>query len=110
MATRILAGADFRVRESNVQSRNAGVTLLCCQFTGMFAMSFEDDSGNRLSIPGEITITFPSGGDGTDVTGVQFWTMNANTGWFYSLFTIITKFEKETNHFFCEASLKRKQN
>ena len=58
--------------------------LLCCQFTGMFAMSFEDDNGNRLSIPGEITITFPSGGESTDVTGVQVWTMNANTGWFYN--------------------------
>ena len=40
-------------------------------------MSFEDESGNRLSIPGEITITFPSGGAPSDVTDVRVWLLES---------------------------------
>ena len=50
-------------------------------------MSFEDSEGNRLSIPGEITITIPQEalGNTTDVEEVKVWTLNPTTGgWDFS--------------------------
>ena len=46
--------------------------------TGMFSMTFEDSDGNRLSIPGEITITIPQEtiGNSTDSDEVKVWTLN----------------------------------
>ena len=49
----------------------------------MFAMSFEDEEGNRLSIPGEITFSYPIAqlSNETDISEIRVWTMNPNTGW-----------------------------
>ena len=50
-------------------------------------MSFEDSDGNRLSIPGEITITVPQEalGNTTNVEEVKVWTLNPTTGgWDFS--------------------------
>ena len=48
----------------------------------MFAMAFEDNEGNRLSIPGEITITIPQQilGDTNDTSNIRVWTLNPSTG------------------------------
>ena len=49
---------------------------------GMFAMTFEDEEGNRLSVPGDVTITLPAEAisNDTNATEVQVWTMNPDTG------------------------------
>ena len=49
---------------------------------GMFAMTFEDEDGNRLSVPGDVTITLPAEAisNDTNATEVQVWTMNPDTG------------------------------
>ena len=48
----------------------------------MFAMAFEDSGGNRLSIPGEISITIPQEvlGDSNDTSDIRVWTLNPSTG------------------------------
>ena len=45
-------------------------------------MTFEDDNGERLSVPGEITFSYPIDqfGNDTDLSEVRVWTMNPNTG------------------------------
>ena len=54
----------------------------CCNITGMFAMTFEDNNGERLSVPGEITFSYPIDqfGNDTDLSEVRVWTMNPDTG------------------------------
>lgn len=49
---------------------------------GMFAMSFEDEDGNRLSVPGDVTISLPLDAisNDTDVSEIQVWNMNPDTG------------------------------
>ena len=48
----------------------------------MFALLFEDSDGNRLSIPGEITITVPRDqfGDTNDTSQIRVWMLNPSTG------------------------------
>ena len=61
-------------------------------------MIFEDDSGNRLSIPGEITITIlPSMlGSTNDTSEVKVWTLNPVTG-IWEFTSDLTEVEAETS-------------
>ena len=45
-------------------------------------MTFEDDKGERLSVPGDITFSYPIDqfGNDTDLSEVRVWTMNPDTG------------------------------
>ena len=59
---------------------------------GMFAMSFEDDNGDRLSVPGEISFSYPLDqlSNDTNLEDIRVWTMNPNTG-MYGWFTHFAK-------------------
>ena len=46
----------------------------------MFAMIFEDENGNRLSIPGEVTITVTAESLGNNTEDIKVWTLNPDTG------------------------------
>ena len=45
-------------------------------------MTFEDDNGDRLAVPGEITFSYPldSFGNDTDLSEIRVWSMNPSTG------------------------------
>ena len=49
---------------------------------GMFAMTFADENGDRLAVPGEITFSYPleNFGNGTDLAEIIVWSMNPTTG------------------------------
>ena len=45
-------------------------------------MSFEDEDGNRLSVPGAISFSYPIDqlSNDTELENIRVWTMNPSTG------------------------------